>query len=72
MIGAALIAADVGEAELPVGVLAERADTAETVALRVERDGWSIYPCGEQHDVDAGMSAPPRSPAIGANTNARF
>jgi hypothetical protein len=65
-IGAALVVADAGEAELPVGILAELADIAETVALRVERDGWTICPCGEQHDRDevgAGMPATLRSDA---------
>lgn len=41
--------------EVPVGVLTELAAIAETVARRVESDGWSICPCGEENEVDAGM-----------------
>lgn len=68
-IGAALssTAADGDAAELPVGVLAELAGIAEPVALRVEHDGWSICPCGEQHDqaeVDAGMPVTLRADAV--------
>jgi hypothetical protein len=58
-IGAALSSITAGEdPEVPAGVLTELAAITETVALRVERDGWSICPCGEQHgqsEVDAGM-----------------
>ncbi|NJP43260.1 hypothetical protein [Actinacidiphila epipremni] len=60
-IGAALTTEGVGdEADLPVGALTELADATEAVALRVENDGWSICPCGEQHgqdEVDAGIPA---------------
>lgn len=67
-IGAALSSAGTGEtAETPVGVLTELAGITETVAVRVERDGWSICPCGEQHDqdeVDAGMPAVLRADAV--------
>jgi hypothetical protein len=66
-IGAALASAGTGdEAKTPVGVLTELASITETVALRVERDGWSICPCGEEHDqneVDAGMPASLRADA---------
>jgi hypothetical protein len=66
-IGEALSSTAAGdEAELPVGVLTELAGITETVAARVERDGWSICPCGEQHDqsdVDAGMPANLRADA---------
>jgi hypothetical protein len=66
-IGAALSSVGTGdEAETPVGVLTELASTTETVAVRVESDGWSICPCGEQHDqdeVDAGMPATLRADA---------
>jgi hypothetical protein len=65
-IGAALTAADAGEADLPVHLLAELANIAETVAQRVEGEGWSICPCGEQHDqhdVDAGMPTTLRADA---------
>jgi hypothetical protein len=66
-IGAALASAGTGdEAATPVGVLTELASITETVALRVERDGWSICPCGEEHDqneVDAGMPASLRADA---------
>jgi hypothetical protein len=58
-IGAALSSVTAGEdPEVPVGVLTELAAITETVALRVERDGWSICPCGEEHgqsEVDARM-----------------
>ncbi|MEV0783484.1 hypothetical protein AB0I52_10990 [Streptomyces sp. NPDC050423] len=46
--------------------MTELADVTETVALRVERDGWSICPCGEEHDqaeTDAGMPATLRADA---------
>lgn len=49
-----------GEADTPVGVLTELAGITETVAERIERDVWSICPCGEEHhqdEVDAGMPA---------------
>ncbi|MFF3750499.1 hypothetical protein ACFYYH_08580 [Streptomyces sp. NPDC002018] len=66
-IGSALSSAAAGdEAEMPVGVLTELASITETVAVRVERDGWSICPCGERHDqgeVDAGMPATLRTDA---------
>jgi hypothetical protein len=66
-IGSALTTEDVSdEADLPVGVLTELADTTEAVALRVESDGWSICPCGEQRgqdEVDAGMPATLRADA---------
>ncbi|MET8325135.1 hypothetical protein [Streptomyces sp. NPDC005181] len=66
-IGAALSFAGVGDkADTPVGVLTELAGISETVALRVERDGWSICPCGDEHDqneVDAGMPATLRADA---------
>lgn len=57
-IGAALVKrhAD-GAAEIPVGVLDELAGLVDTVADRIETDGWSICPCGDDHDqseVDAG------------------
>jgi hypothetical protein len=58
-IGAALSSTTAGQdPEIPVGLLTELAAISESVAVRVERDGWSICPCGEQHDqseVDAGM-----------------
>lgn len=57
-IGAALVKrhAD-GAAEIQVGVLDELAELVDTVADRVEADGWSICPCDEDHgqdEVDAG------------------
>ncbi|UYB40962.1 hypothetical protein SLV14_003642 [Streptomyces sp. Je 1-4] len=57
-IGAALVKrhAD-GSADIPVGILDELAELVDTVAERIEEDGWSICPCGEDHDqneVDAG------------------
>ncbi|WP_138906446.1 hypothetical protein [Streptomyces chryseus] len=51
-IGAA-IAADgpsAEEAEIPVGLLDELVGLVELVAGCVETDGWSICPCGEQHE----------------------
>jgi hypothetical protein len=66
-LGAALSDAGTGdEAGTPVGVLSELAAITETVAVRVERGGWSICPCGEQHgqdDADAGMPATLRADA---------
>ncbi|MER6165053.1 hypothetical protein [Streptomyces violaceorubidus] len=52
-IGAALVKrhAD-GAADIPVGVLDELAGLVDTVADRVESDGWSICPCGEEHGQD--------------------
>ncbi|MGI5259306.1 hypothetical protein [Streptomyces angustmyceticus] len=57
-IGAALVKrhAD-GVAEVPVGALDELAELVDSVADRVEADGWSICPCTEDHgqaEVDAG------------------
>ncbi|MEU9624781.1 hypothetical protein ACIO8F_32975 [Streptomyces sp. NPDC087228] len=50
-IGAALVKqhAD-GAAEIAVGVLDELAGLVDAVADRIEDDGWSICPCGEEHD----------------------
>ncbi|SHL18978.1 hypothetical protein [Actinacidiphila paucisporea] len=67
-IGAALSSTAAGDddAELPVGVLTELAGITETVATRVERDGWSICPCDEDHDqaeADARMPATLRADA---------
>jgi hypothetical protein len=57
-IGAALVRrhAD-GAADMPVGVLDELAHMVDSIADRIEADGWSICPCGELHGqekVDAG------------------
>ncbi|WP_159012359.1 hypothetical protein [Streptomyces sp. NRRL F-5123] len=66
-VGAALSGAGAGdEPSLPGGVLSELADITETVALRVQRDGLSICPCGEQHEqseVDAGTPVSLRADA---------
>ncbi len=66
--GAALTSFETdGEASVPVGVLAEIAAIAEQVADRLEGEGWSICPCGKEHDqeeVDAGMPAHLRADAI--------
>lgn len=55
-LGAALAADRVGgETEVPVGLLDELAQVVESVAGKVETEGWSICPCGhvhEQEDVD--------------------
>ncbi|MFC8350318.1 hypothetical protein [Streptomyces sp. NPDC057280] len=50
-IGAALVKnhAD-GAAEISVGVLDELAELVDTVADHVETSGWSICPCGDDHD----------------------
>jgi hypothetical protein len=58
-IGAALVQrhAD-GAADVPVGLLDELAELVDTVADRIEAEGWSICPCGEdhgQHEVDRGV-----------------
>jgi hypothetical protein len=66
-IGAALSDTAAGdEPGVQVGTLTELVDVTEAVSLRVEREGWSICPCGEQHDqceVDAGMPAALRADA---------
>jgi hypothetical protein len=66
-IGAALSSTTAGaDPEVPVGVLSELAVIVETVARRVEGEGWSICPCGEEHDqneVVAGMPATLRADA---------
>jgi hypothetical protein len=66
-IGAALVDnhAD-GAAEVQVGVVDELAVLVDSVADRVEKDGWSICPCGEEHgqdEVDFGTVAVMRSHA---------
>ncbi|GLF95572.1 hypothetical protein [Streptomyces yaizuensis] len=46
-----------GTATVPVGMLTETADLVESVADRVETNGWSICPCDEDHgqrQVDIG------------------
>ncbi|WP_246150542.1 hypothetical protein [Streptomyces qinzhouensis] len=49
-IGAALVKRHAeGEVEIPVGVLDEVAERVDAVADRVEADGWSVCPCGEDH-----------------------
>ncbi|MFI1890102.1 hypothetical protein [Streptomyces jumonjinensis] len=49
-IGAALVKRHRdGAAEVPVGVFAELAELVDSVADRVEAEGWSICPCGEMH-----------------------
>ncbi|MDQ0908760.1 hypothetical protein QFZ22_004745 [Streptomyces canus] len=57
-IGAALVRnhAD-GAVEISMGVLDELAELVDSVADRVETSGWSICPCGDDHDqrsVDVG------------------
>ncbi|AXG79371.1 hypothetical protein [Streptomyces paludis] len=58
-IGAALVKRYAhGAAEIPVGVLDELAGVVDAVADRVDSDGWSICPCGEDHgqaEVDVGI-----------------
>jgi len=59
-IGAALVRhrAD-GVARILVGALDELAELVDTVADRIEENGWNIWPCGEGHDqdeVDAGTT----------------
>ncbi|MFE2426992.1 hypothetical protein ACFXJ5_09595 [Streptomyces sp. NPDC059373] len=52
-LGAALAADRAGEETgIPVGLLDELAQLVESVAERVESEGWSICPCGEQHEQD--------------------
>ncbi|PZT74167.1 MULTISPECIES: hypothetical protein [unclassified Streptomyces] len=57
-IGAALVRQHVdGAVGVAVGVLDELAELVDAVADRIEDDGWSICPCGENHDqgtVDVG------------------
>lgn len=40
------------ETEVPVGLLDELAQMIESVAGKVESEGWSICPCGEVHEQD--------------------
>ncbi len=50
-IGAALVKRHSGgRAEIHVGVLDEIAHLVDAVAERVESSGWSVCPCGKQHD----------------------
>ena len=52
-LGAALAADRVGEeTEVPVGLLDELAQVVESVAGKIESEGWSICPCGEVHEQD--------------------
>jgi hypothetical protein len=52
-LGAALAADRTGEeTEVPVGLLDELAQLVESVAGKVESEGWSICPCGEVHEQD--------------------
>ncbi|MEU9065117.1 hypothetical protein AB0D13_41450 [Streptomyces sp. NPDC048430] len=58
-IGAALVEGHAdGAADVPVGLLDELAELVDTVAERIEAEGWSICPCGEdhgRHEVDSGV-----------------
>ncbi|MFZ4284606.1 hypothetical protein [Streptomyces rhizosphaericola] len=40
-------------AGVPLGLLDEAADIIEQVAARIETDGWSVCPCGEEHGQSA-------------------
>ncbi|MFE7454738.1 hypothetical protein [Streptomyces griseus] len=40
-------------AGVPLGLLDEAADVIEQVAARIETDGWSMCPCGEEHGQSA-------------------
>jgi hypothetical protein len=40
------------ETEVPVGLLDELAQLVESVAGKVEAEGWSICPCGEVHEQE--------------------
>jgi hypothetical protein len=52
-LGAALAADRVGEeTEVPVGLLDELAQVVESVAGKIESEGWSICPCGKAHEQD--------------------
>ncbi|MFF4520430.1 hypothetical protein [Streptomyces bluensis] len=52
-LGAALAADRVGEeTEVPLGLLDELAQVVESVAGKIESEGWSICPCGEVHEQD--------------------
>ncbi|GHC74099.1 hypothetical protein RFN57_25475 [Streptomyces violaceochromogenes] len=56
-IGAALVKRRaVGAAEISMGVLDELSELVDAVADHIETDGWSVCPCGEDHEqseVDA-------------------
>jgi hypothetical protein len=52
-LGGALAADPTGEeTEVPAGLLDELAQLVESVAGKVEAEGWSICPCGEPHEQD--------------------
>jgi hypothetical protein len=52
-LGAALAEEQPGaETVVPVGLLDELAQVVESVAGKVESEGWSICPCGEVHEQD--------------------
>ena len=52
-LGAALAVDRAGEETgIPVGLLHELAQLVESVAGKVESEGWSVCPCGEPHEQD--------------------
>ncbi|MFB6904881.1 hypothetical protein ACFCWB_11510 [Streptomyces bacillaris] len=48
-------------AGVPLGLLDEAADIIEQVAARIETDGWSVCPCGEEHGQSAADTKVPGS-----------
>ncbi|MFW6724210.1 hypothetical protein ACHZ98_29480 [Streptomyces sp. MAR4 CNY-716] len=65
-IGAAIAEPDRDHAPVPAGVLDETVQILERVAQKIEKDGWSICPCGEDHGqarADAAVPAVMRADA---------
>jgi hypothetical protein len=65
-IGAAIAELDSALAPIPAGVLDETAQILEHVAKKIEKDGWSVCPCGEDHGqarADAAVPAVMRDDA---------
>ncbi|MDH6111382.1 hypothetical protein P3T36_004536 [Kitasatospora sp. MAP12-15] len=53
-VGAAAVAdPDSDRIEIPVGLLDEAAEIIDSVAARIEDAGWSLCPCGEEHEQSA-------------------
>ncbi|MEZ0092517.1 hypothetical protein [Streptacidiphilus sp. EB129] len=53
--------------QVPVGLLDEAAEITDRAAQRIEADGWSSCPCGEDHgqrDLDAKVAAAFREDAL--------
>lgn len=58
-IGSAIAELDQALAPIPAGVLDETAQILEHVAQKIEKDGWSVCPCGEEHGQGRADAAVP-------------